>query len=251
MSRPPRRAGRPRRRPPRCGVAVGAAVLFFGVVGLGVTVSRSISRPLRRLTGAAGVVAELVPGRAGPGRRLRHAGIRPRPSSPSVEVDSADEIGELAAAVNRVQATAAMLLERQVTTRSNVAIMFANIARRTQNLVGRQLQPHRRAGAQRARPGTAAAPLPAGPRGHAAAAQRGLTAGRVGHDRPDAVRDADPAVGRHPFGARRDRGISRGRAGSNRRRRRSPRIWSATSDCCSPNCWRTRRTSPRPARRSR
>ena len=54
-------------------------------------------------------------------------------------MDSADEIGELAAALNRVQATAALLLERQVTTRSNVAVMFANIARRTQNLVGRQL----------------------------------------------------------------------------------------------------------------
>jgi hypothetical protein len=38
-----------------------------------------------------------------------------------------------------VQATAALLLERQVTTRNNVAVMFANIARRTQNLVGRQL----------------------------------------------------------------------------------------------------------------
>src|SRR4030095_16911600 len=39
----------------------------------------------------------------------------------------------------RVQATAALLLERQVTSRRNVAVMFANIARRTQNLVGRQL----------------------------------------------------------------------------------------------------------------
>ncbi len=41
--------------------------------------------------------------------------------------------------MNRVQATAALLLERQVTTRRNVAVMFANIARRTQSLVGRQL----------------------------------------------------------------------------------------------------------------
>ena len=62
------------------------------------------------------------------------------PQLASVEVDSSDEIGELAAAVNRVQATAALLLERQVSTRANVATMFANIARRTQNLVGRQLQ---------------------------------------------------------------------------------------------------------------
>jgi hypothetical protein len=54
-------------------------------------------------------------------------------------VDTKDEIGDLAAAVNRVQATAAMLLERQVTARANVATMFANVSRRTQNLVGRQL----------------------------------------------------------------------------------------------------------------
>jgi anti-sigma regulatory factor (Ser/Thr protein kinase) len=66
----------------------------------------------------------------------------PDPAPPklaAVEVDSADEIGELAAALNKVQATAAMLLDRQVTSRRNVAVMFANIGRRTQNLAGRQL----------------------------------------------------------------------------------------------------------------
>ena len=121
------------------GVAVGAAVLFFGVLGLAVTVSRSISLPLRRLARAAGVVAELS--RA----ELVRVADSDTPESAlpklaSVDVDSSDEIGELAAAVNRVQATAALLLERQVSTRANVATMFANIARRTQNLVGRQLQ---------------------------------------------------------------------------------------------------------------
>jgi signal transduction histidine kinase len=119
-------------------VAVGAVVLFFGVLGLAVTVSRSISLPLRRLARAAGVVAELS--RA----ELVRVADSDTPESAlpklaSVDVDSSDEIGELAAAVNRVQATAALLLERQVTTRANVATMFANIARRTQNLVGRQL----------------------------------------------------------------------------------------------------------------
>jgi signal transduction histidine kinase len=121
------------------GVAVGAAVLFFGVLGLAVTVSRSIATPLRSLTRAAGVVAELS--RA----ELVRVADSDTPESvvpklASVNVDSSDEIGELATAVNRVQATAALLLERQVSTRANVATMFANIARRTQNLVGRQLQ---------------------------------------------------------------------------------------------------------------
>ncbi len=121
------------------GVAVGAAVLFFGVLVLAMTVSRSISLPLRRLARAAGVVAELS--RA----ELTRVADSDTPESAlpklaSVDVDSSDEIGELAAAVNRVQATAALLLERQISTRANVATMFANIARRTQNLVGRQLQ---------------------------------------------------------------------------------------------------------------
>jgi signal transduction histidine kinase len=61
------------------------------------------------------------------------------PELASVEVDSHDEIGDLAAAVNRVQSTAAEMLERQATARANVATMFANVSRRTQNLVGRQL----------------------------------------------------------------------------------------------------------------
>lgn len=120
------------------GVGVTAVLLVAGVLLLGVTVSRSISRPLRRLTRAAGVVAELS--RTELVRVADSDTLDPAPPRiAAVDVESADEVGELAAALNRVQATAALLLERQVTTRRNVGIMFANIARRTQNLVGRQL----------------------------------------------------------------------------------------------------------------
>jgi signal transduction histidine kinase len=119
-------------------VTGGALALFVAVVLLGITVSGSISRPLRRLTRAAGIVAEIS------GAELRRVADSdsPDPAPPqlaAVDIDSADEIGELAAALNRVQATAALLLERQVSTRRNVSVMFANIARRTQNLAGRQL----------------------------------------------------------------------------------------------------------------
>jgi signal transduction histidine kinase len=120
------------------GVVGGAVALIVIVVVLGVTVGRSIARPLRRLTRAAAVVAELS--RAELVRVSDSDSADPAPPRlAAVEVDSSDEIGELAAALNQVQATAALLLERQVTTRGNVAVMFANIARRTQNLVGRQL----------------------------------------------------------------------------------------------------------------
>ena len=121
------------------GAVGGAAILLLAfVIGLGVTVSRSISSPLRRLTRAAGLVAELA------GSELVRVADSddPDPAPPklaAVDVRSNDEVGELAVALNRVQATAALLLERQVVTRRNVAVMFANIARRTQNLVGRQL----------------------------------------------------------------------------------------------------------------
>ena len=54
-------------------------------------------------------------------------------------MSSGGEVGALAAAFNRVQSTAAELLNRQSTNRRNVSLMFANVARRTQNLVHRQL----------------------------------------------------------------------------------------------------------------
>jgi len=119
-------------------VAVGATLLFLGVAALAVMVGRSIAGPLRRLARAVGAVAELSRAelvRVADSEELDRA----PPELASVEVDSDDEIGELADAVNRVQATAASLLERQATARANVATMFANVSRRTQNLVDRQL----------------------------------------------------------------------------------------------------------------
>jgi len=119
-------------------VTAGAIALFAVVLTLGFLVSRSISRPVRRLTRAAAVVADLAEAEL-----VRVADSdSPDPAPPklaAVDVESADEIGELAVALNRVQTTAAMLLDRQVTTRRNIAVMFANIGRRTQTLAGRQL----------------------------------------------------------------------------------------------------------------
>lgn len=120
------------------GVAAGGVLLLVLVVTLSTIVSRSVSRPLRRLTRAAGVVADLA------GIELTRVADSddPHVSPPrlaAVDIHSADEVGELAAAFNRVQATAALLLERQAASRRNVAVMFGNIARRTQTLIGRQL----------------------------------------------------------------------------------------------------------------
>lgn len=119
-------------------VALLAALLFGLVLTLSVVVGRSIARPLQRLTKAAGSVADLA--RAELVRVSdEDAADEQVPRLAAIRVQSQDEIGDLAAAFNRVQATAALLLERQVVSRRNVASMFATVGRRTQNLAGRQL----------------------------------------------------------------------------------------------------------------
>ncbi|MGP3980431.1 nitrate- and nitrite sensing domain-containing protein [Streptomyces sp. KR80] len=119
-------------------VGVGTAVLFALVIALAVIISRSIAHPLQRLTRAAKVVTDLTNAEL---MRVTDAEQRDEqsPRLTAIDVLSSDEVGELAGAFNQVQATAALLLERQVVTRRNVSLMFANVARRTQNLVRRQL----------------------------------------------------------------------------------------------------------------
>ncbi|MEV7042671.1 nitrate- and nitrite sensing domain-containing protein [Amycolatopsis sp. NPDC051061] len=119
-------------------VGVGAGLLFLLVAFLAVAVSRSIALPLRRLTTAATSVADLA------GTELvrvtdTEEAEEQVPRLATIDVVSGDELGQLAAAFNRVQTTAAELVERQALTRRNTGLMFANVAKRTQNLVGRQL----------------------------------------------------------------------------------------------------------------
>jgi len=120
-------------------VGVGAAVLFVLVMVLVVSVSRSIAHPLQRLTRAAGKVADLANAELMRVSDVERVEEQRPPRLAAIDVTSGDEVGELATAFNRVQATAAMLLERQMVTRRNVSMMFANVAQRTQSLVSRQL----------------------------------------------------------------------------------------------------------------
>ncbi|HEY7593852.1 MAG TPA: nitrate- and nitrite sensing domain-containing protein [Actinophytocola sp.] len=117
----------------------GGVLLLIGLVlALAVVVSRSIASPMRRLTAAATDVANLADTEL---VRVADTEVASEqvPRLAAIEVTTRDEVGELAHAFNRVQATAAMLVERQAVTRRNVSLMFANVAQRTQNLVGRQL----------------------------------------------------------------------------------------------------------------
>ncbi|WIY04889.1 nitrate- and nitrite sensing domain-containing protein [Amycolatopsis mongoliensis] len=119
-------------------VGVGAGLLFLLVAFLAVAVSRSIARPLRRLTTAATSVADLAGTELVRVTDTEEAEAQV-PRLATIDVVSSDELGKLAAAFNRVQTTAAELVERQALTRRNTSLMFANVAKRTQNLVGRQL----------------------------------------------------------------------------------------------------------------
>jgi signal transduction histidine kinase len=120
------------------GLALVGLSVLLGAIALSIVVGRSVSRPLRGLTTAAGRVADLAQEEL-----LRVAdedSTEARvPRLAAIDVRSEDEIGDLAEAFNRVQTTAALLLERQVTSRRNVAAMFASMGRRTSNLVNRQL----------------------------------------------------------------------------------------------------------------
>jgi signal transduction histidine kinase len=118
---------------------LGATLLAFALwLAFSVAVRRSVVRPVQALTGAAGEVAEVA------GRELARvadddAGDAGPPRLRDVPVTARDEIGDLAEAFNRVQGSAAALLERQVLSRRNVAEMFGNVGRRVSNLTARQL----------------------------------------------------------------------------------------------------------------
>ena len=110
------------------------------VIWLSVSIRRSISEPLRGLTEAATEVADLADSELRRVADVDDSGPRsPMPRLAAVRITSRDEVGTLAEAFNRVQATSARLLERQILSRRNVAVMYGSIGRRTLNLVRRQL----------------------------------------------------------------------------------------------------------------
>ncbi|TNH25931.1 sensor histidine kinase [Micromonospora orduensis] len=133
-------------------VGAAAALILALVVLLSAAVARTVARPLTQLTRSADRVArvaeaELV--RVTDDETESSQSVRLEP----VDIRANDEIGDLARAFDRVQSTAAQLVERQVVGRRNVAQMFGHVGRRTQNLVGRQIALIDRLEQQEADPG--------------------------------------------------------------------------------------------------
>jgi signal transduction histidine kinase len=114
-------------------VLLGLALLLIAVV------SRSMIGPLRRLRSGALEIAgvrlpeavRLMAETDGEGVSLD---VQP------IDVDSADEIGEVARAFDQVHQEALRLAANEAALRGNVNAMFVNLSRRTQSLVERQIR---------------------------------------------------------------------------------------------------------------
>jgi HAMP domain-containing protein len=116
---------------------VVAAVLGLGLaLVLAVGLARRITRPLRRLTVAAGEIGAELPRMV---ERMQTPGDGPGVVVEPIPVESADEIGRLAEAFNTVNDVTVQVAKEQAALRSSIAEMFVNVARRNQVLLGRQL----------------------------------------------------------------------------------------------------------------
>ncbi|MGO8883513.1 MAG: nitrate- and nitrite sensing domain-containing protein [Streptosporangiaceae bacterium] len=114
-------------------------VVLALVLLLTAMVSSSLVRPLRRLRAGALEVA---------GMRLPEAVRQMNESDGAdvtmdiepIDVDSSDEIGEVARAFDQVHREAVQLAANEAALRGNVNAMFVNLSRRSQSLVERQIR---------------------------------------------------------------------------------------------------------------
>jgi HAMP domain-containing protein len=115
-------------------------LVLWLTVGLSFLMARSMVRPLQSLTSTANEVAdERLPGVVD---QLQHVkdpsdlDVVPEP----VPVHSKDEIGQVSAAFNSVHRVAIQVATEQAALRRSIRDMFINLARRSQNLIDRQLE---------------------------------------------------------------------------------------------------------------
>ncbi|MGE5131651.1 MAG: nitrate- and nitrite sensing domain-containing protein [Gemmatimonadota bacterium] len=122
-------------------IGVGAAVVVFLALALLFTalVARSMVRPLRRLrAGALEVAGVRLPETV---RRMSESdGESASSEVEPIDVDSRDEIGEVARAFDAVHREAIRLASNEAALRGNVNAMFVNLSRRSQSLVERQIR---------------------------------------------------------------------------------------------------------------
>ncbi|MFI9588710.1 nitrate- and nitrite sensing domain-containing protein [Nonomuraea sp. NPDC052265] len=117
------------------GIVAGLLVLVLAITAL---MAGSLVRPLRRLRGdALKIAGQTLPDLV---RQLRNTDVSPEQLHvPPIEVNSKDEIGEVARAFDEVHREAVRLAGEESRLRSNVNAMFVNLSRRSQTLVERQI----------------------------------------------------------------------------------------------------------------
>ncbi|HJY73015.1 MAG TPA: nitrate- and nitrite sensing domain-containing protein, partial [Streptosporangiaceae bacterium] len=124
-------------------IVVGLVVFLLFTLALICTmlVVRSMVRPLRRLrAGALEVAGVRLPLTV---RRMTEGdgeGAGAPLEVEPIEVDSTDEIGEVARAFDQVHREAVRLASNEAALRGNVNAMFVNLSRRSQSLVERQIR---------------------------------------------------------------------------------------------------------------
>src|SRR5215831_13680437 len=114
-------------------LVLGLALFFTIAVG------RSMIGPLRRLrTGALEVAGTRLPETV---RKMSEGvGTDAALEIEPIDVDSSDEIGEVARAFDQVHREAVRLAANEAALRGNVNAMFVNLSRRSQSLVERQIR---------------------------------------------------------------------------------------------------------------
>jgi signal transduction histidine kinase len=118
----------------------GGLLLLVLLLVLVVTiiVARSLVGPLRRLrVGALDVAGNRLPDAV---RRLRDVDGNENLSVEPIDVDTIDEIGEVARAFDEVHREAVRLASNEAMLRGNFNAMFVNLSRRSQSLIERQLK---------------------------------------------------------------------------------------------------------------
>jgi signal transduction histidine kinase len=117
-----------------------AVALLLGIALVATTIiGRSMVGPLRRLrNGALEVAGTRLPETV---RRMSETGGEDiSPEVAPIDVDSSDEIGEVARAFDQVHKEAVRLAANEAALRGNVNAMFVNLSRRSQSLVERQIR---------------------------------------------------------------------------------------------------------------
>ena len=177
-----------------------ASVLGLGLaLMLAIGLARRITRPLRRLTVAAGEIGDELPRMV---ERMQTPGEGPGVVVEPIAVESRDEIGQLAVAFNTVNDVTVQVAKEQAALRSSIAEMFVNVARRNQVLLGRQLSQLDRMESGEEDPDVLQHLFTPRPPGDPDAAQRREPAGARRHRLEPTAAHRPAAVGRDPHRGR-------------------------------------------------